>query len=131
MKPNILLCGVKIAQDKTLSKILTSKADVSLLRDISQLEKTVRERNISLVVVELSRYWKKDLSAVHSLKASLPHILIVIVNGGGSQETVIQSFRSGGVDFFKKPYNKKLLAERVEALITRIGADENNSSRQG
>ena len=122
LKPNILLCGTKLAQDKTLAKMLTPKADVSLLRDISQLETTVRESNIALVVVELSKSWKNDLAAVHSLKTSFPHVLVVIVNGGGSKETVIQSFRSGGVDFFKKPYNKKLLAERVDALTKKRNA---------
>jgi len=126
LKSNILLCGVKLAHDKTLLKTLTSKADVTLLLDTGKLEKTVKDRNITLVIVELSGSWQKDLSVIRSLKVKFPDIIIVIVNGGGSQETVIQSFRSGGVDFFKKPYNKKLLAERVEALIKINIVDQNN-----
>ena len=102
--------------------MLTTKAGIYFLHDISQLETTVRERNISLVVVELSRYWKKDLSAVHSLKTSFPQVLVVIVNGEESEEAVIQSFRIGAKDFFKKPYKKKLLAERVEALLKKRNA---------
>jgi len=125
LKPNILLCGGKIARDKMLVKMLLANANVSILRDISQLETTVRKHHIVLIVVELSRSWKKDLAAVHSLKANLPHILIVIVNGGGSQEIVIQSFRSGAIDFFKKPYTKELLAERVNAL-SKINKVQNN-----
>ena len=104
--------------------MLINIADVSFLQDISQLNTTVQERNFTLVVIELSKDWKDDLYAVQSLKLNFPNILIVIVNGGGTQEAVIQSFRSGGVDFFKKPYDKKLLAERVEALIKKNTAQE-------
>ena len=87
---------------------------------LSETSVSLRKRSKSVILLSwLLNYqsWKNDLAAVHSLKTSFPQVLVVIVNGGGSKETVIQSFRSGGVDFLKKPYKKKLLTERVEALL--------------
>jgi DNA-binding response OmpR family regulator len=112
-----LLLGPDITRDKELLKIIEEKMEVSILQDLSQLEMIAQAQDVDLAVVELTKAWENDLSAVLSLKTSFPQVLFIVVNGGGDREVVIRSFRSGANDFFKKPYNPRLLAERVEALV--------------
>lgn len=120
MKPRILLSGPNLTQDQGLVELLEEKLEVARLGEIQQLEESVKAHDIALVIMELSEAWKGDLMLMSTLKGNHPQLLFIVVNGGG-QEAVIESFRFGASDFFKKPYNTKLLAERVEALIqTRI-----------
>ena len=67
-------------------------------------------------MLELNRTWESVLYDLPGLKKRLPNVIIVVVNGGGTVESVIKSFHSGGEDFFKKPYKRNLLAYRIEAL---------------
>jgi DNA-binding response OmpR family regulator len=88
-------------------------------QEITQLEKTIRESCVDLVVLEYSDDWENDLRAIKAIKATLPNLPFIIVDGNASNEIVIRSFRAGLEDYFKKPCDPFLLAERVDALLKR------------
>lgn len=98
--------------------------EVTLLSDTRRLDASVE---IVLVIMELSDAWEDELALMSSLKADNPQLLFIAVNGGGDQKVVINSFRSGASDFFKKPYNVDLLAERATALIKAKGVKDNKN----
>ena len=116
MRPRILLVGPEIINDTSLIDLLRKIGDISLLTNKDQLETVVQRLNINLVVMELSSCWRVDLHAAYCLNADYPLVPIVVINDGESVDIVIQSFHSGARDFFKKPYDPALLAERIEAL---------------
>jgi DNA-binding NtrC family response regulator len=117
LKPHILLLGPGITKDEKLLQRLGAKTEITLLQDLGQLGPNTKEQNFVLVIMEISNSWEDVISAIYLLKASIPQAVVIIVNGGGSREAVIRSFRSGASDFFKRPYDANLLAERVEALL--------------
>ncbi len=119
MKPKVLLLGERITRDQVLITQLRRKAELIFSLEITQLEKTIRESYIDLVVLEYSDDWEEDLRAIEAIKARLPNLPFIIVDGNASNEIVIRSFRAGLEDYFKKPYDPMLLAERVEALVKR------------
>jgi len=43
--------------------------------------------------------------------------VVMLVNGGLTQEQIASAFKEGAKDYFSDPYDVKLLAERVNALV--------------
>ena len=119
MKPRVLVCGVEIAQDQTLRKLLQERAELITVQKTEEFEAASRSNRLDLVLFEFSDVWQGDMERLHALKISRPHLLVVVVDGGAGREAVIDSFRRGAADYFKKPYDPFLLAERVEALLQR------------
>jgi len=59
------------------------------------------------------------LQRIEAIRANFTKLRIIIVDGGDVQEIVIRSFVSGIDDYFKKPVDSSLLAERAKALLKR------------
>jgi DNA-binding NtrC family response regulator len=57
------------------------------------------------------------LKLVPWLKSHFPQLVVVLVNGGLTQEQIASAFKEGAKDYFSDPYDVKLLAERVNALV--------------
>lgn len=119
MKAKLLICGEQIIQDQKLFNLLREKVDVSFLPNANGLESAMQQRRIDLVLFELSKNWQEDLRQVQSVRERFSGIPFIIVDGGDAIKAVVESFRAGLEDYFKKPYNPVLLAERVEALLKR------------
>ena len=116
LKLNILLCGKSITQDHALLEMLKNKFSVSRIKDTNKLINAVREQKFSLIVFEFSDQWEQDLYLVQKLKMTLPEIPIIVVGEDESSDVVVKAYQAGAIDYFKKPYEISLLAERVEAL---------------
>ncbi len=114
---NVLICGSEITNNHELLRLLKSKVNLFQQTKSDQITQIIRQKNICLLIFELSKMIQDDLPCLKSLKKNFPELLIIIVNGNGSGENIIQSFKLGVKDYFKKPYDPVLLAERIEALI--------------
>lgn len=113
----ILLCGRHISHDTILQRLLGKKFSVMHFPDHPSLAQVVEDHSIALLIFEPSAEWERELAELLKIKKRTPEIRIIIVNGGESREAVIRSFKCGFEDYFKKPYDALLLAERAEALV--------------
>lgn len=116
---HILLCGSEISQDKVLLQNLQAIANLTVLPSTGPLEQTLRKHETVLLIFELSANFDNELQRIEAIRANFTKLRIIIVDGGDVQEIVIRSFVSGFDDYFKKPVDSSLLAERAKALLKR------------
>jgi len=79
----------------------------------------VRAREPSLVVLDV---WLKGSSMdgielLDNLKASYPHVPVIIISGHGTVETAVSAIRKGAYDYIVKPFkSEKLIVTATRAL---------------
>lgn len=117
MKPKILICGKDLVNDDLFLDLIQKNANTLFLKDLNNLENEVKELKSKILLFEFSKSFEDDLLRLKLLKAAAPWLEILVIGDGISREEVIRTFRSGIRDYFKKPYNTKLLVERLEALL--------------
>jgi len=76
----------------------------------------VIQKKIALLVFELSASWQTEVERLRELMARFKKLCVLVINGNNSEEAIVKVFHYGATDVFRKPYNKKLLVERIEAL---------------
>ncbi|MBN2365395.1 MAG: DNA-binding response regulator [Calditrichaeota bacterium] len=117
MKPQIMVHGKDLIDDDSFLQLVKKNADVLLLEDIDYLKQHLDEIHSKLLIFEFSESFEEDLLNLKLLKAAAPFLEILVIDDGLSRDEVIRAFRSGIKDYFKKPYNTRLLVERIEALL--------------
>lgn len=117
MKPSILLRGEDILLDENLLATLRKIANVLMIQTAGMMNENFNKKTIDLLVFESSENWENDLKELRSLKKNYPEMIIIVINGGDSPDNVIRTFKMGVDDYFKKPVDAALLAERIEALL--------------
>ena len=117
LKPKILICGKDLVNDDLFLDLIQKNANTLFLKDLNNLENEVKELKSKILLFEFSKSFEDDLLKLKLLKAAAPWLEILVIGDGISREEVIRTFRSGIRDYFKKPYNTKLLVERLEALL--------------
>jgi DNA-binding response OmpR family regulator len=117
LKPKILICGKDLVNDDLFLDLIQKNANTLFLKDLNNLENEVKELKSKILLFEFSKSFEDDLLRLKLLKAAAPWLEILVIGDGISREEVIRTFRSGIRDYFKKPYNTKLLVERLEALL--------------
>ena len=117
MKSQILICGDTASNDNTLLRELKSIGNISVENYRNGLNKIIVERHVDLAIIEYSDEWEENLFLVKQLKSIDPNLKIIIINGLNSNDVVIRSYQLGVTDYFKNPYDPKLVCERVRALL--------------
>lgn len=87
------------------------------------MEKTIERKKIRLLVLEFSTEWQKEMEIFQKLVAQYTSLPIIVIDGNSSEKAIMTAFRYGAIDVFRKPYFKKLLAERIEVLLLQSGND--------
>jgi hypothetical protein len=59
---------------------------------------------------------RRLVEAIGVIRARYSGLNILVVDGQLDQDLVAEAFRHGARDYFKYPYPRKLLAERIDAL---------------
>ncbi len=94
----------------------------------------VRERKPSLAILDV---WLQDstldgIELLLEIKASDPHMPVVVISGHGTVETAVAAIRQGAYDFIEKPFESDRLIHTVtRALEAARLAMENAELRKG
>jgi DNA-binding response OmpR family regulator len=115
--PNVLICGSTLVANPDLIQLLQKKSTLTLLTDSSALSHEVKIHQIDLVLLELKHGIEADLTELARLTADFQSVKVIVVDGNNSNMAVVNSFKCGADDYFRKPIDPVLLAERVEALL--------------
>ena len=116
---HICLAGARVSNDLSLIQTLKSRHLITLVENIHLLSLRETLPGIDMVVLDCSGNHERGLQLVPWLKTHFPELVIVLVNGGLTQEQIASAFKEGAKDYFSDPYDVKLLAERVNALCAR------------
>lgn len=109
----ILISGPSISKDIELISELEKIATVIVIRESSNILQLLKLEYFDLVLYELPDS-KVDL--IRLMKEKSQNIKIIIIDG--DRDAVVQGFRYGATDAFRKPYRGHLLVERVRALMS-------------
>jgi len=116
---HICLAGARVSNDLSLIQTLKSQHLITLVESIHLLSLSAILPGTDMVVLDCSGNLDCGLRLVPWLKSHFPELVIVLVNGGLTQEQIASAFKEGAKDYFSDPYDVKLLAERVNALGAR------------
>lgn len=71
----------------------------------------------NLLVLDSGGAVEQSLRTIRWLRDTVPELVIVLVDGGLTQQEIADAFREGIRDYFPMPYDMDLLAERISCLI--------------
>lgn len=118
---NIVLAGTLLSQDWALIQSLKVHHIVTLIEsfDAARIVPDHLLQSVALIAIDCTgrtRELRPILRSIKSLRNRLPEVIIVLIDGQLDQTQVIQAYRAGIRDYFRSPYDVKLLAERIGAL---------------
>ena len=126
MSGHVCLVGKSVSDDWDVIRRLKSDYVVTLIKsfDVNRLAEDSVVDSASLIVLDCTGCEKrmpKIIKFIQSMRESHPLLILVAVNGGLDDRLVAQAFSAGIRDYFRTPYNSKLLVERIASLCRRGG----------
>lgn len=113
----LLLCGKKVVNDEALKTLLRIKYDIICIKDFRKLMDILFHEVVKLIIFDISKKRNEQLKILIELKEKLPDVIVVAVNGSENVQNAAEILAAGATDVFPKPYDSKLLAERVNGLL--------------
>ena len=114
---HVLIFGENVCCDNELLSGLKKRFSVETVRNEEKLREIIEDHSFQLLILEISESWEQDLEVVEFIDSLYPYIPIIVVGNNELPEPIISVFKSGAVDYFKRPYSVGLLIERIEALL--------------
>ena len=74
-------------------------------------------REVDMVLLDCGFSPESGLALLETIKSSMPHVPVVFVTDVSSESIAINAFRTGVIDYFKKPVNLLLLRDITEKLL--------------
>jgi PleD family two-component response regulator len=116
-KQCVLISGRSLVNDEELYAALQHIADVVKSSENNRAEAMVVKKSVNLVIFEISKEAPAEAELIKRIKNQFPNIIIILVDGDGDREVIARAFSYGAKDAFRKPYNRALIVERVQALL--------------
>jgi diguanylate cyclase (GGDEF)-like protein/PAS domain S-box-containing protein len=121
MQPNILIVDDVHDNIRVIASILKTKNyQMSFAMDgISALE-TVQESPFDLVLLDVMMPRMNGFEVCRRMRSNpeTRHIPIIFVTAKSDQDSIVEGFNVGGVDYITKPFNSKELVARIENQIS-------------
>ena len=117
----ILLVDDEAESLRTLEQVLTRAGytSVTATTDPRSVRDLHRVNDYDLVVLDLNLPRLDGLEVCRRIRASRPHILIVMLTARNRREDIIVGLDEGADDYLVKPFDFGELAARVRALLRR------------
>ncbi|MFQ5865746.1 MAG: hypothetical protein ACE5IW_11010 [bacterium] len=111
----IVISGSTIAMDDELTNELQKCGVVLKNSNNSRIESIIRNRNVDLILFEISQKSGAEVQMIKKIKKGCPNLAIILIDG--DRELMAEAFSYGVKDAFRKPYKSSLIVERVNALL--------------
>jgi DNA-binding response OmpR family regulator len=127
MTDQVCLAGQLVSGDRELIRRLKMDHVVTLIEsfDVNGLANHPVLISASLIVIDCTGRKNQIAHIMEMIKAVCerhPRLIVLVVDGPLEQLQVAEAFRAGIRDYFRAPYNVKLLVERIRALCRRVAA---------
>jgi two-component system response regulator RegX3 len=76
---------------------------------------------VDLAILDVMLPRRSGFDVCAALRASRPHLPILLLTARGAEEDVLRGFRAGADDYVTKPFSLAQLGARLEALLRRAG----------
>lgn len=112
-------------------KLLLERAgyEVACASDPEGVMAAVRAGGVDLAIIDMNysrtTSGEEGLSLLRRLRLHLPDLPVILITGWGSIELAVEGMRAGAYDFITKPWNNRVLLQRVATALTlRPSAEE-------
>ena len=112
------MSGYSLSVEKELYEALQNIAVVVKSSEKSQVEAIMVKKSVDLVVIEISQEHPAEVKLIKRMKKQFPDTIIIVIDGDGDWEVIARAFSYGAKDAFRKPYNRTLVVERVQARLS-------------
>ncbi len=102
--------------------LCASNADTAL--------KIVAERHPELVLMDYQLPDLDGLSLLYKIKAEFPETYVIMATGHGNEEVAVEIMKAGASEYLLKPFNIRLLLDRVDSVIKLRGIELANRALQ-
>lgn len=119
LRLHVCLAGREVSNDWKLIRRLRADYVVSVLRDAEEIHQRPLLQSVDLLVLDCSGNASISETMPGELRRCFPHLCLLLVDGGLSQQQIARAFQQGVKDYFAFPYDKGLLVGRIAALCER------------
>lgn len=124
-KNRILLVEDDPNLGRLLSDYFEAKGyEVSLRENGEEGYRTFKEGHFDLLVLDVMMPVKDGFSLARDIRALDEHIPMIFLTAKTMQEDTLEGFKSGADDYITKPFSMEELLARVEAVLKRVGKQE-------
>jgi len=118
--PKVLI----VEDDQTMSEMLSYNLrrqglDVEAAGDGVEGLKRARNRDISLIVLDLMLPSLDGISIADEVRRTRPDVPILMLTARAEEESKLRGFAAGADDYITKPFSMEELVARVKALLRR------------
>ena len=116
-KYRILLSGPLVPFDQDLIGVLQQHAQILTNSENRQIEPILQKQKVNLIIFEITKKNNIDVALIKNINNKFSEIPIILIDGNGNTDIIVQAYPFGVKDVFKKPYKRYLVAERSNALL--------------
>ncbi len=95
---------------------------VNVAENAEQVIQRVREKQYTLLLLDMNytanTTGEEGLDLLRKVKVFLPTTPVILFTGWGTIQLAVEGMRLGAFDFITKPWDNRLLLERIETAIT-------------
>ncbi len=113
-KPIILIANAENL--RVYRSIFTTQELLEEYHDLEVLDK-IGDRDIDMVILDCGFSPENGLHFLKEVKTRKPHTPVIFLTDASSESIVIQAFRAGAVEYFRKPVSLFALKETVMSLL--------------
>jgi DNA-binding NtrC family response regulator len=112
---HVLLVDDEVAFLETLAKRLRKRnIDITLASSAQQALRTLRERPVDVVVLDLKMPGMDGIQAVREIKRTTPLVEVIMLTGHASVEAAIEGMELGAFDYLTKPVDIEELVYKLQ-----------------
>ena len=114
-KKYLILYGPALVNDRELQIELEKDFVVLSCERYDQLIRILNNKVIAILLFQLNSE-QMQLTNLKQILSQYHKLPVIVLGNGGQMEMVAQAFQLGAGDFFRLPYRRDLLVERVKYL---------------
>jgi two-component system NtrC family response regulator len=108
-------------------EMTTEHRSVLTVASAAETREMLRTKWFDVIILDLRLPDIHDLDLLIEIKASVPHIEVVIITGHGDIDSAVQAMKLGACDFIRKPFNLDQLELIVEKAHQRVLLSRENA----
>ena len=113
----VLVVDDEVGMREMLSWLLGKEYDIVAASDGEEAAARIAAGGVDLVVTDVTMPRLGGFGVLEAAASTLPKTPAIVMTGFGTVEMAVQAMRQGASDFLLKPFDAKVLAERIQETL--------------